>query len=82
MSEISRERIETSMDLMAMMVIEELVQREGKDEDEMIVSFLQSQQGEMLYDDSTKTWWSGPSEISEQYEAARNTRSPSGNTIR
>ncbi len=69
MSEISRERIETSMDLMAMMIIEELEQREGKDEDELIVSFFRSRQGEMLYDDSTKTWWSGPSEISAQYEA-------------
>ncbi len=75
MSEISRERIEASMDLMAMMVIEELEQREGKDEDELIVSFLQSQQGRMLYDDSTKTWWSGPSEISAQYEAAQENQS-------
>ncbi len=70
MNEISRERIETSMDLVAMMVVEELERRQGKDEDELIVSFLRSRQGEMLYDDSTKTWWSGPSEIAAQYEAA------------
>ncbi len=71
MSEISQERIEMSMDLMAMMVIEELAQREGKSEDELIVSFLQSKQGQMLYDDSTKTWWLGPSDIAAQYEAAQ-----------
>ncbi len=67
MSEISQERLETSMDLMAMMIIEELEQRTGKNEDELIASFLQSQQGRMLYDASTKTWCSSPSEISAQY---------------
>ncbi len=71
MSEITPERIETSMDLIAMMVVEELKRREGKSEDELIVSFLRSRQGEMLYDDSMKIWHTGPSEISARYEAER-----------
>ena len=50
-----------SMDLVALMAIEEIAEREHK-------SFMESNTAKMLYDDSTKFWWDGPAATAEEYE--------------
>ncbi len=65
---ISKEKIYNAMDLTAMMVVEELESRCPDSENQLLVSFMTSRQGQMLYDDSVKLWWCGPSEIAVNYE--------------
>lgn len=64
--EISKERILASIDLMAMLVVEELENTTHKKQDELIVKLLNSTQGKMLYDDSTKLWTTSPCEIASK----------------
>lgn len=66
---IPNERIANAMDLMTMMVVDELKGKSSKTEDELIASFLNSPQGKMLYDDSTKLWATSPTEIAENFIA-------------
>ncbi len=68
---ISKDKIYNAMDLMAMMVVEEVESRFDESENQLLVSFMNSIQGRMLYDDSTKLWWCGPSEIAANYEKER-----------
>jgi hypothetical protein len=34
----------------------------------MLLEFLKSNTAKMLYDDSTKLWWDGPSSIAEDFK--------------
>ena len=39
----------------------------NKDKDVILTEFLNSKTGKLLYDESSKLWWSGPSEIVDMY---------------
>lgn len=62
-NEISKEKIENAMNLMTVMIVKELEKSCTKCENELLVTFLNSVQGKMLYDDSTKLWTTSPTEI-------------------
>ena len=57
-----------SMDLVAMMAVEDIAEREQKSKEEVLISFMESNTAKMLYDDSTKHWWDGPAATAEEYE--------------
>lgn len=62
------ERINTSIDLLVMMVVGELAEDFHENEDIVLVKFLHSTTGKLLYDKSSKLWWCGPSDIAEMYK--------------
>ena len=57
-----------SMDLVAMMAVEDIAEREQKSKEDVLISFMESNTAKMLYDDSTKLWWDGPAATAEEYE--------------
>ena len=65
---MKKEKTLFAMDLAAMMAVEELAAEEKKYTDEVLISFMESNTGKMLYNDSTKLWWDGPTVIAEEYK--------------
>lgn len=57
-----------AIDLMITMVVEELSEELQVDSKEMLSRFIASSTGELLYDEESKLWWSGPSDIAEMYK--------------
>ena len=57
-----------AMDLAAVMAVEELANEEKKSTDEVLLSFMESNTGKMLYDDSVKLWWDGPTVVAEEFK--------------
>ncbi len=49
------------------MSVEQIAADSNNSTDNALVSFMESQTGQMLYDDSTKLWWDGPSAIVDEY---------------
>lgn len=67
MVKLSKERMDYTIDLLIVMVVEELAEETGKDRKTVLIGFLSSKTGKFLYDETTKLWWSGPSYIAEMY---------------
>ena len=63
------ERNLTAMDLTATMVVCDLADEAGCDPTDLLPAFLSSRTAELLYDDSLKYWWDGPSAIEDMYKA-------------
>ena len=62
------DKILFAMDLDALMVVEELAKDLNQPEEEVLLDFMKSNTAKMLYDDSTKLCWDGPSVAAEQYK--------------
>ena len=50
------------------MTIEEFISQ-NKNIEEVLISFMESNTGRMVYDDSTKLWWDGPVAVAQEYKA-------------
>lgn len=57
-----------AMDLTAKMAIEELAQETKQNQENVLLEFMKSKTAKMLYDDSTKLWWDGPSSVAEEFK--------------
>ena len=57
-----------AMDLTAKMTVEQLAQETKKPQEELLLEFMKSDTAKMLYDDSTKLWWDGPSAVAEEFK--------------
>lgn len=57
-----------AMDLTAMMAVEQLSKETKQPQEKVLLDFMESNTAKMLYDDSTKLWWDGPSAIAEEYK--------------
>ena len=57
-----------AMDLTAKMAIEELAQETKQNQEKVLLEFMKSKTAKMLYDDSTKLWWNGPSSVAEEFK--------------
>ncbi|MCD8076927.1 MAG: hypothetical protein LUE63_00840 [Lachnospiraceae bacterium] len=57
-----------AIDLMITLVVDELSQDLQIEPTEMLSRFLSSRTGALLYDEGSKLWWSGPSDIAEMYK--------------
>lgn len=58
-----------AMDLTAKMAIEQLAQETKLPQEELLLEFMKSNTAKMLYDDSTKLWWDGPSAVAEEFKS-------------
>ena len=65
---MEKEKTLVAMDLAAVMAVEELAGEEKKSTDEVLLSFMESNTGKMLYDDSIKLWWDGPTVVAEEFK--------------
>nr|WP_300789986.1 hypothetical protein [uncultured Acetatifactor sp.] len=54
---------------MVAMVVDELAEEMRLDPTDLLSCFITSRTGRLLYDESSKLWWSGPSDIAEMYKA-------------
>lgn len=66
-SGISEEKKKNAIDLLVTMVVEELSEDMGRKPGELLPQFLLSRTGRLLYEESSKLWWSGPSDIAEMF---------------
>ena len=62
------DKILFAMDLDAQMAVEELAKDLNQPQEKVLLDFMESNTAKMLYDDSTKLWWDGPSAIAEEYK--------------
>ena len=66
---ITEETKKNAIDLMVSMVVDELAGEMQLNPTDLLSRFIVSRTGRLLYDESSKLWWSGPSDIAEMYNA-------------
>lgn len=64
---ISKDKMGFTIDLLITMVVEELSETTGESQETLLNEFLKSKTGKLLYDESSKLWWNGPSYIADMY---------------
>lgn len=65
--ELTDEQKKYAVDLMVTLVVEELCEGQNLDSTKVLKEFVSSKTGALLYDESSKLWWRGPSDIAEMY---------------
>ena len=65
---MSKDKTLFAMDLTALMAIEQLSQETNQPQETVLLDFMESNTAKMLYDDSTKLWWDGPSATVEEFK--------------
>lgn len=65
---ITEEAKKNAIDLVVTMVVDELSDDLQTEPAEMLVKFLSSDTGKLLYDEESKLWWDGPSAIAEMFK--------------
>lgn len=66
--EITSETKNNAIDLIVTLVIDELSEDLQLPASELLPQFVISKTGKLLYDESSKLWWSGPSDIAEMFK--------------
>ena len=66
---ITEEAEKNAIDLLVTMVVEELAEDLNIKPAEPLPRFVLSQTGRLLYDERSKLWWCGPSDIAQMYKA-------------
>ena len=64
---ITEEAKKNAIDLLITIVVDELSESMGLRPAEELPRFLSSRTGKLLYDEESRLWWSGPSDIAEMY---------------
>lgn len=67
LTELTDEQYKYVIDLMVTLVIEELSTDGQLNSTVLLKEFINSKTGALLYDESSKLWWRGPSDIAEMY---------------
>lgn len=68
MKKTSSDKTLFAMDLTAMMAVEQLSTETNQSQEKVLLDFMESNTAKMLYDDSTKLWWDGPSATANEYK--------------
>ena len=71
MSDKTNDKTLFAMDLTAMMAVEQLSQETHEPKEKVLLDFMESNTAKMLYDDSTKLWWDGPSATAEEFKSQK-----------
>ncbi len=66
---ITEQTKKNAIDLLVTMVVDELAEELNLSPTKLLPQFVTSQTGKLLYDEESKLWWSGPSDIAEMYKA-------------
>lgn len=65
---VTEEQKKFAVDVMVTLVVEELVNDLKLDSKVLLKDFVASRTGALLYDESSKIWWNGPSYIADLYK--------------
>lgn len=65
---VTEEQKKFAVDAMVSLVVEELANESGNDPTTTLKDFVASKTGALLYDESSKLWWNGPSYIADMYK--------------
>lgn len=68
MKKTSSDKTLFAMDLTAMLAVEQLSTETNQSQEKVLLDFMESNTAKMLYDDSTKLWWDGPSATANEYK--------------
>ena len=66
--EVTEEQKKFAVDAMAALVVEELADNLNLNPTTALKEFVASKTGALLYDESSKLWWNGPSYIADMYK--------------
>lgn len=69
---ITEETKKNAIDLMVTMVVDDLAEEMHLSPTDLLPRFIASRTGRLLYDEASKLWWSGPSDIADMYKAEIN----------
>ncbi|MBR0496475.1 MAG: hypothetical protein IJJ71_09910 [Treponema sp.] len=61
------EKILAAMDLSVTLAVQEIAEKTNVSLSSALLSFMESNTGRMIYDDSTKLWAEGPSSITDTF---------------
>lgn len=67
-TELTEEQKKYVIDLAVTLVVEELSEDLQEESTKVLKDFVASKTGMLLYDESSKLWWDGPSAIAEMYK--------------
>lgn len=70
--EVTETTKKNAIDLLITMVIDELSKDMHLPANELLPKFIVSKTGKLLYDESSKLWWSGPSDIAQMFKDEMN----------
>ena len=65
---ITEEAKKNAIDLVITMVVDELSEDLRLQPEEILIKFLSSNTGILLYDEDTKLWWDGPAAVADMYK--------------
>lgn len=68
LKDITEEQKKFAVDAMVTLVVEELACDLKRDPTMVLKDFVASKTGALLYDESSKLWWNGPSYIVDMYK--------------
>ena len=68
LKEVTEEQKKFAVDAMTALVVEELADNLNLDPTTVLKEFVASKTGALLYDESSKLWWDGPSYIADMYK--------------
>lgn len=68
LKEVTEEQKKFAVDAMIALVVEELADDLNLDTTSALKEFVASKTGALLYDESSKFWWNGPSYIADMYK--------------
>jgi hypothetical protein len=68
LNEVTEEQKKFALDATVTLVVEELVNDLNLDSTTVLKEFVASKTGALLYDESSKLWWNGPSYIAALYK--------------
>lgn len=69
---VTEETKKNAIDLIVTMVVDELSEEMNINPTELLPRFVCSRTGKLLYDEASKLWWSGPSDIAQMFQMEMN----------
>ena len=69
LKDVTEEQKKFAIDALVTLVVEELAEDSELAPAVILKDFVTSKTGVLLYDESSKLWWNGPSYIAEMYKA-------------
>lgn len=77
-TELTEEQKNYAIDLMVTLIVEELCAGCDMDATTVLSDFVSSKTGALLYDEESKLWWRGPSDIADMYRKEKEVTASSG----
>lgn len=65
---VTEEAKKNAIDLLVAMVVDEAAEELHLTPTDLLPEFVISNTGKLLYDETSKLWWSGPSDIAEMFK--------------